>query len=71
MIDPKLAGLLSDFFLDIAKAFFIASFITPELSHVKNIFELFSVLFNGLICVSISLWFSRQFLEINTTYESI
>lgn len=32
-IDPKLAGLLSDFFLDIAKAYFIAAFITPAISN--------------------------------------
>lgn len=35
--DPKLASLLSNFCLDISKAYFIAGFITPALSGITSV----------------------------------
>lgn len=70
MVDSKFALLLSDFFLDIAKAFFIATFITPSLNSGSNIYDIVLVLFKGLINVIIFLVMSRQFLEFTEKNES-
>ena len=48
-IDTHLATLLSDFFLDIAKAFFIGTFVAPSLSGVSSFSEIFLVLTRGLL----------------------
>lgn len=69
MIDPRLAGLLSDFFLDISKAFFIATFITPKLEESIDFSGVFFILIKGLFSVSICLWFAREFLKFKEVYE--
>ncbi len=36
-LDRQLCHILSDFFLDIAKAFFAATFVTPSLTGISSI----------------------------------
>lgn len=50
VIDSKLARILSDFFSDIAKAYFIATFIAPSLTGASA-FELVLLLTKGLVNV--------------------
>lgn len=69
MIDSKMAGLLSDFFLDIAKAFFVATFITPPFTQ-GGIISTLLLLMRGMVFVTMCLWASRSFLEIANHYES-
>ena len=62
MTDTKLAGLLSDFFLDIAKAFFIQSFITT--AFIKGgISEYFLIWTRGILNAILFIGISRVLLE--------
>ena len=54
--DSKLSGLLSDFFLDIAKASFIAAFVTPALSATTSVSGVMLVLIRGLLNVILYLY---------------
>ena len=58
MIDSKLTGLLSDFFLDISKASFVATFVTPALGSVTSGSEILLVLTRGLMNVILYLYLS-------------
>jgi|GEM_PF-4332072 len=65
-IDKTLARLLSDFFLDIAKAFFIATFITTSFSNISSFSEILLVLTRGIANVILSLllaWKLAKFKE--------
>lgn len=62
VIDKQWAGLLSDFFLDIAKAFFIATFITP-FPYSGQLLVHVSVLIKGFSNVIIYLLIAR-FIKI-------
>ncbi|MBI3103477.1 hypothetical protein HYZ05_00895 [Candidatus Daviesbacteria bacterium] len=55
VLDSKLAGILSNFCLDIAKAYFVAAFVTPALSGLTNWWEILFVLIKGLLFVIIFL----------------
>lgn len=58
LIDEKWARLLSDFFLDIAKACFITAFITPLSNNYQLSTQIF-VLIKGLLNVMIYLSIAR------------
>ncbi len=58
VIDKQWSSLLLDFFLDIAKAFFIATFITP-FSYSADLVTQTLVLIKGLSNVIIYLLFAR------------
>ncbi|PIP63386.1 hypothetical protein CO165_04515 [Candidatus Roizmanbacteria bacterium CG_4_9_14_3_um_filter_33_18] len=62
-IDNKWATILSDFCLDISKAYFIAAFVSPAINIVSSA-QIFFVLIRGIINVIIFLWFSRYLLQI-------
>jgi len=47
-LDEKLTAILSDFFLDIAKAFFVATFITPALGKASSLSQVLWILTSGL-----------------------
>ena len=66
IIDQKMAGLLSDFFLDMAKAIFITTFIAPPLQKVENPFEIMLTFGKGILTVVIFLTISRRFLQIRS-----
>lgn len=70
MIDSKLAKLLSDFTLDIAKAFFVAAFVTQPLSHETNLFNLLIPLYKSLINVILFILVSRQLLNFTTKNDA-
>lgn len=55
ILDRKLAGILSNFCLDIAKAFFVATFITPSLSGLSLWWDILLVLIKGLVFVIVFL----------------
>lgn len=63
-IDAKLAKLLSEFFLDIAKAFFIATFVTPSLSGISSFIEILLVLTRGLLNAILFLVFAWYFAKL-------
>ncbi len=48
-LDATLAGLLSNLFLDIAKAYFIATLVTPPIIGVSSIGELLLILTKGIL----------------------
>ena len=58
MKDPKLAKLLSEIFLDISKAYFIAVLVTPSFSQGVGLFDIWFKLtfsfFNGILFLMIS-----------------
>lgn len=54
-IDKTLARLLSNFFLDIAKAFFIATFITPTVSQISSFLEIIVLLTKGMSSVTVAI----------------
>lgn len=62
-IDSKLAHLLSDFCLDVAKANFIATFIIPSFGHIDNGPGLIAILTRGTILVTLFLAFSWGFAK--------
>lgn len=61
-VDAKLAGLLSNFFLDISKASFIAAFITPQ--AVKNVGEVVILLTKTFLAVTLSLLISWRLAQL-------
>ena len=66
LIDEKWAELLSDFFLDIAKACFITAFITPLLNDYQwgtQIFVLIKGLLNVMIYLSIARFIKNYELD--------
>lgn len=63
-INTKLAALLSDFFLDIAKAFFVATFITPSLSGISSLPEIIFVLTKGMLNVIVYLLLAWLFARV-------
>ena len=63
-IDPKLASLLSGFFLDVSKASFIGTFITPYFSNLPTYFDLFTVLTKGLIGAILALIIAWLFAKL-------
>jgi hypothetical protein len=67
-LDAKLCALLSDFFLDIAKAYFIATFITPVVEKTSFWDGLF-LLTKGIVGVSILLWVAWQLTKLEKYYE--
>ena len=63
-IDNKWATILSDFCLDISKAYFIASFISQSITiNGVNPFDLFVALTKGMFNVIFFLVFSRYLLK--------
>ena len=64
ILDKKLAGLLSNFCLDIAKAYFVATFITPSLTGSYGSLEISLVLIRGLLAVIMFLHLSWQFAKL-------
>ncbi len=62
--DAKFAHILSDFFLDIAKAVFIGTFITPALSKASSELEFAILLTRGLSLVIIFLLISWEFSKL-------
>lgn len=64
IIDQKMASLLSDFFLDIAKAVFIATFIAPPLQRIGNLLDILLIFTKGLLGVIAFLYLSRVLLQI-------
>ncbi len=65
MIDSKLAYLLSKFFLDLAKAYYITTFITPPL--VGTAFGIF-LLTKGIASITMFLYLARKMLEFSDSY---
>jgi len=64
-IDNKWATILSDFCLDIAKAYFIASFISPTISiYIQSPTEFLFLLTKGMVNVTMFLGFSRYLLQV-------
>lgn len=63
LLDKKLSKLLSDFFLDISKAWFIASFISPVILGQSG-FVVFTTLLKGILNVIfylvVSYWFIKK-----------
>lgn len=63
LLDKKLAKLLSEFFLDISKAWFIASFISPVILNQSG-FAVFTTLskgvFNVIFYLIVSYWFNKR-----------
>lgn len=64
VIDQKMAGLLSDFFLDIAKAVFIATFIAPSMQKSANSLEILLLFSQGVLNTIIFLVISRFLLQV-------
>ncbi|MBI5123719.1 hypothetical protein HZA75_07710 [Candidatus Roizmanbacteria bacterium] len=62
-IDNKWATILSDFCLDISKAYFIATFVSPSI-NIVSLAQIFFILIRGIINVIIFLWFSRYLLQV-------
>ena len=59
-----MAGILSNFCADIAKAYFIAAFITPILNSSTSWLEIIFVLIRGLIAVTILIIMSWRFAKL-------
>lgn len=55
ILDKKLAGILSNFCADIAKAYFVATFVTPALSGLTIWWEVMFVLIKGSVFVIVFL----------------
>ncbi len=64
ILDKKLAGLLSNFFLDISKAFFVATFVTPSLSVTTVWWEILWILIKGLMNAILFLVAAWQFKKL-------
>lgn len=60
-LNSKLSRLLSDFFLDIAKAYFIATFIGSSLLNTVSIPEVLMVLTKTIFSVILFILISWQF----------
>jgi hypothetical protein len=63
-LDRTMANLLSDLFLDIAKAYFIATILTPPISHVTSFWEIVLILtrgsFIGILYLLLAWQFAKQ-----------
>jgi hypothetical protein len=71
-IDNKWATILSDFCLDIAKAYFIAAFVSPSILINEISSEMFLfILIMGITNVIIFLSLSRYLLQIKKKYENL
>lgn len=68
-IDSKLAHLLSDFFLDIAKAYFIGTFVTPSLIGSNTLVQIIGILTKGMLAVILLLIISWKFAKLEKEYE--
>ena len=64
VLDYKLANILSSFCLDIAKALFVTTFVTPSLSGLSVGWEFFLALTRGLVGVTIAIVLSWQFAKL-------
>lgn len=62
-MDAKSAYLLSDFFLDISKAFFIATFVTTPVSGISNPLEITFLFTKGLLNAFLFITIARYMLE--------
>lgn len=58
LIDRKLSKLLSEFFLDISKAWFIGSFITAPLSNFDSLSSFLGILTRGFLNVILFMYMS-------------
>lgn len=65
MIDSKLAYLLSKFFLDLAKTYYITTFITPPL--VGTAMGIY-LLTKGVASIIIFLYLAREMLKFTDSY---
>lgn len=63
VLDSKLAKILSSFCEDIAKAYFIATFVTPQLSGLSG-WEIILSLTRGLAGVIIAIILAWQFAKL-------
>lgn len=68
-VDAKLTAILSDFCLDIAKAFFVATFVTPSLSGISSLLGILFVLTKGFLNVILFLVASWQLAKLGDRYE--
>jgi len=62
-MDNKSAYLLSDFFLDISKAFFIATFVTTPISGISNPLEIVFLFTKEILNAFLFIIISRYMLE--------
>lgn len=62
LLDRKLSKLLSEFFLDISKAWFIASFVSPVILGQTG-FEVFTTLFQAILNVIFYLGLSYMLVK--------
>ena len=69
VLDTKLAGILSNFCLDIAKVYFAVTFITPSLGGLSNWWEVVFMLTKGMASVTIAILLSWQFAKLGEKYE--
>lgn len=63
VLDKKLAGILSNFCLDIAKAYFVVAFVTPPLSSGSVLLTTL-MLIRGLVAAILFIVLSWQFLKL-------
>lgn len=64
VLDSKLARILSNFCADIAKAYFVATFITPPLSGEFSLGQGFLILIKGAVDVILFLILSWHFAKM-------
>lgn len=64
ILDKKLAGILSNFCADIAKAYFVVTFVTPSISGLTSWVEITLVLTEGMVGVTIALMLAWQFAKL-------
>lgn len=63
-IDATFARLLSEFFLDIAKAYFIGTFVTTSISGVFSLPDFLLILTKGIGNVIVFLWLAWIFAKL-------
>lgn len=64
ILDKKLAGILSNFCADIAKAYFVVTFVTPSISGLMSWVEITLVLTEGMVGVTMALMLAWQFAKL-------
>ncbi|MEK7571167.1 MAG: hypothetical protein AAB553_02745 [Patescibacteria group bacterium] len=64
-IDKKLAKILSNFYADLAKAYFIGTFITPILNGISSLNEFAWILTKGLLSVILLLLIAWRFAKVD------
>lgn len=62
ILDRKLAGILSNFCADIAKAYFVVTFVAPPLSNSS--WEFILMLTRGLVAVIVFILLSWRFSKL-------